>query len=221
LLPLQDLLLAFVDCVERNGAKLAQPRTVLGDGSGHAPPRIMTGLLPAAGGSSSSMMGYSGRSNANMPITVQARFFDLTGTEQLRLVVLAASLARKVFCIVMRLVLMTEQIDVIGQSAYLHGMRRLSNKYNAPFTDHTTHMVWSFRDLSCVLYAPAHGHSTLQVLANHAGTAFHRLLFFTVRLRAGDRFCGGGHSRTTTNSKWQQQQQRQSACKGGQCQKQH
>ncbi|WIA23363.1 hypothetical protein OEZ85_000126 [Tetradesmus obliquus] len=77
----QDLLLAFVDCVERNGAKLAQPRTVLEMDQESLLPRLMTGLLPAPGGSSGSdlglsMMGY-GRSSGGssggggMPITVQ------------------------------------------------------------------------------------------------------------------------------------------------------
>jgi hypothetical protein len=76
---LQDLLLAFVDCVERNGAKLAQPRTVLEMDQESLLPRLMTGLLPAPGGSSGSelglsMMSYGGRNGSGgggMPITVQ------------------------------------------------------------------------------------------------------------------------------------------------------
>jgi hypothetical protein len=36
----QDLLLAFVDCVERNGAKLAQPRRVVSGGTPVPRPRM-------------------------------------------------------------------------------------------------------------------------------------------------------------------------------------
>jgi hypothetical protein len=70
----QDLLLAFVDCVERNGAKLAIPRTVLElDPSmdaeailgGMGPRMSAVGLLPAPGGV------YGPRGGPNMPITVQ------------------------------------------------------------------------------------------------------------------------------------------------------
>ncbi|KAF6255019.1 Mechanosensitive ion channel-domain-containing protein [Scenedesmus sp. NREL 46B-D3] len=79
----QDLLLAFVDCVERNGAKLAQPRTVLEVDQESLLPRLMAGLLPGPGGSSGgdfglNMMGYGGGRNGSggggaggMPITVQ------------------------------------------------------------------------------------------------------------------------------------------------------
>jgi hypothetical protein len=67
---LQDLLLAFVDCVERNGAKLAIPRTVLEldpsmDAEAILGPRMTAvGLLPASVG------GYGSR-GPNIPITVQ------------------------------------------------------------------------------------------------------------------------------------------------------
>jgi hypothetical protein len=42
----QDLLLAFVDCVERNGAKLALPRTVVGGAAPPAPPEQLSPLPP-------------------------------------------------------------------------------------------------------------------------------------------------------------------------------
>lgn len=73
----QDLLLAFVDCVERNGAKLAQPRTVLEmDPSMEAdtilPRMTAMGLLPAPGGGGG-LGGYGPRMGgpSNIPITVQ------------------------------------------------------------------------------------------------------------------------------------------------------
>lgn len=70
---LQDLLLAFVDCVERNGAKLAQPRTVLEldpsmDAEALLPRMSAVGLLPPPG-----VGGYGGR-GPNIPITVQVGF---------------------------------------------------------------------------------------------------------------------------------------------------
>jgi hypothetical protein len=68
---LQDLLLAFVDCVERNGAKLAIPRTVLEldpsiDADSLLPRMSAVGLLPPPG----AVGGYGGR-GPNIPITVQ------------------------------------------------------------------------------------------------------------------------------------------------------
>jgi hypothetical protein len=68
-----------VDCVERNGAKLAQPRTVLEMDQESLLPRLMTGLLPAPGATSGSefglsMMGYGSRNGSGgggVPITVQ------------------------------------------------------------------------------------------------------------------------------------------------------
>ena len=64
---IQDLLLAFVDCVERNGAMLAVPRTVLELDPSMDPDALLPamgrmtplgGLLPAPGGS---VGGYRGR----------------------------------------------------------------------------------------------------------------------------------------------------------------
>lgn len=73
---LQDLLLAFVDCVERNGAKLAIPRTVLELDPATMPPEALIprmagmGLLPGPGGSG--LGPYGGRGGpGNIPITVQ------------------------------------------------------------------------------------------------------------------------------------------------------
>jgi hypothetical protein len=75
-LPKQDLLLAFVDCVERNGAMLAVPRTVLELDPSMDPDALLPsmgrmtpigGLLPAPGGV---VGGYGGR-GPNIPITVQ------------------------------------------------------------------------------------------------------------------------------------------------------
>jgi hypothetical protein len=63
----QDLLLAFVDCVERNGARLAQPRTVLEldqETAASALPRLVAGLLPPP-------VVRTGGGAGGMPITVQ------------------------------------------------------------------------------------------------------------------------------------------------------
>jgi len=66
-----------VDCVERNGAKLAQPRTVLEldptvDTEALLPRMSALGLLPAPGGTGG-LGGYGprGMGGSNIPITVQ------------------------------------------------------------------------------------------------------------------------------------------------------